>query len=641
MRPKAKTLALTFMLTSSVIGFAMPVVADEIEQITITGVRTPIPLDEMSTAVTVIDRTEIEARQSFQLVEILRDVPGMTVARTGSIGSQAQIRMRGSEANHILVLIDGIEVNDPASGDEFLFEHLNADDIERIEIIRGPQSALWGSDAVSGVINIVTRKGSDGLGGSATIEGGSFGTVRGSARLHDGGDNWRASFGVSASETDGTNVSRTGSEDDGYKNTSVNAAVSFEPRDGLSVDMTARHVDSENEFDPVDFFVTGLPTDGDRVTETMRTNFGAVVRLDQNEGRWTHELGANWLQTDNDNFSSGTNSGTTSAERWKIFYETTVTLAEGHRVTAAIDHEISDFSQSGIASFFGDPNQDQSMTVTGYVLDYVGEMTGDLTVTGSARYDDNSDFENVTTWRVGASYDLTDTTRLRGSVGRGQKSPSFIDRFGFFSDVFLGNPNIKPETSQGFELGVEQTLMNGDVRFGLTYFNSRLEDEIDGFFFDLGTFTFTAVNKPGESEREGIEMTMDASVGEGWSLQANVTYTESKEPDGLGGLIAEVRRPEVTGALAVDYMASSGLNINVNASYVGSATDRFFPPYPLPPQIVDLDEYVLLTVAARYPVTKNVSVFGRIENALDETYEDVFGFATPGVAAYGGVKVTF
>lgn len=613
----------------------------EIEQFTITGVRTPILSDEMATAVTVIGRADIESRQSFQLVEILRDVPGLSVARTGSIGSQAQLRLRGTEANHVLVLIDGVEVNDPASGDEFLFEHLNAEDIERIEVIRGPQSALWGSDAVAGVINIVTRKGGEGFGGSASIEAGSFGTVRGAARLHDSGENWRASFGVSAQKTDGTNVSRVGSEDDGYQNVSANAALSLQVREGVVFEGLMRHVDSKNDFDPVDFVFTGLPFDGDRVTETRRTNLGAVIRVDRSADLLAFEIGANWLDTENENFSDGSNSGTTSAERWKAFVEATYTVAEGHRLTAAIDHEISDFSQRGLATIFGDPNQDQSMSVTGYVIDYVGEMTNDLTITASARHDDNSDFENVTTWRIGASYDLTDATRLRGSVGRGQKSPSFVDRFGFFADVFLGNPNIKPETSQGFEFGIEHAINNGDLRFGLTYFNSRLEDEIDGFFFDLGTFTFTAVNKPGKSEREGLEATFDADIGKEWTVQANITYTESKEPDGSGGLVAEVRRPEVTGALGVNYQAPSGLNLNVNASYVGSAKDRYFPPFPQPPQVVELEEYVLLTVAARYPVTDRVSVFGRVENALDETYEDVFGFATPGLAAYGGVKLTF
>lgn len=614
--------------------------AKESDVILVTGVRTPIALDEMSTAVTVISSEDLARRQSFQLVDVLRDVPGMSVARSGPSGSQAQIRMRGTEANHVLVLIDGVEVNDPASGDEFLFEHLTASEIERVEIIRGPQSALWGSDAVAGVINIVTRKGDGDLSGILSVEAGSFETKRASGSVRDGGEVWRLNLGVSFSESEGTNVSRVGDEDDGYENLTLQGNLSFDLTPTTSLDFTARRVDSTNDFDPVDWG-TGLPSDGDRVGEAETTVFGARMRFDPHDGKWVHKIGVNFFESDNVGFSDGVESGSTSAERMKYSFETTYAFSDAHRATFAIDHEETDFAQTGEASIYGDPNHEQFMTVTGYVLDYVGELSDALTVTSSMRYDDNSDFDNVTTWRLGASFDVTSSTRFRASAGRGQKAPSFIDRFGFMADTFIGNPNIQPETSKGFELGIEQTLSSDRARMSLTYFQSELENEIDGFFYDADLLAFTAVNKDGFSERRGVEATLDVDLHESFSLSANYTYTDSDEPDPLGGTRKELRRPEHVGGVVLDYEAENGGGVNLSLSYVGDAKDIFFPPYPLPSEIVTLGSYTLVGVAARYPLSDKVTLTGRVENALDATYEDVFGFATPGIAGYIGLKARF
>ncbi len=608
------------------------------DNIIITGVRTPIAAGDMSTAVTVIGRDELDLRQSFQLADVLRDVPGLTVARSGSAGSQAQIRMRGSEANHVLVLIDGVEANDPASGDEFLFEHLSAMEVERIEVIRGPQSALWGSDAVSGVINIVTRKGVEGFDGGMTFEGGSFDTMRSSARVAFGNEKWRASLGKSQSESDGTNVSRSGDEDDGYDLDTVQARLSFDPSEAVSLDFTARHVEAHNEFDPTDYFVTGLPADGDRVNEADRTVYSGAASIVG--GRWTHKLGVNWLESNNASFADGAQEGTVGAERLKASWQSTVEVSDGHRLTGAIDYRDTDFMQTGPIGW-GDPNQNQSLTNTGYVLDYVGEVEETFTITASIRYDDNSDFDNVTTWRLGASYDLLPDTRLRGSYGLGQKAPTFIERYGFFSSSFIGNSDLTPEISNSWEIGIDHVAHEGRVLLGLTYFNAELEDEIDGFVWDNVNFAYTAANKDGESKRQGVETTMDAQLSDKVVLSANYTWTDAEEPNGAGGFRKELRRPEHAGAVALTWSAEGGTVINVNAAYVGDAEDIFFPPWPLPSEIVTLDSYVLVSASVQVPIADGAQLFGRVENALDETYEDVYGFATPGIALYGGIRVSF
>lgn len=627
---------------ASVIAASAPfsLQAQELEEIIITGVKTPIARDEMSTAVTVIGRDEIEARQNFQLADIIRDVAGLTVARSGSQGSQAQIRMRGSEANHVLVLIDGVEVNDPASGDEFLFEHLNAAEIERIEIIRGPQSALWGSDAVAGVINIITRQGADGRRVSARVEGGSFNTWRASANLSGSDGAVHYALGASHSSSDGTNVARTGNEDDGYENTTVQGRLGLTLSEGVKLDLTARHVKAENDFDPYDFFVTGLPVDGDSVTEIERTSLGAVLNLSSNE-RWTHKLGVNWFDSGNTNFVSGSFSESAGTERLKAFFESTVTVADGHRVTAAVEQEDTDFVQVGTATPWGDPNQNQSMSVTGYVLDYVGELTDATTLTASARRDVNSEFDDVTTWRLGASHQINKLWRVRASAGKGQKAPTFSERYGFFADVFLGNPNLLPETSLAWELGFEYACPEGDFRYTATYFNSELENEIDGFYYDAVNFAFTAINKDGKSNREGIELTAENRFSDAFTMGANYTYTKSEEPDGFGGTRDELRRPNHAANLFLDWSHENGGGVMANLSYVGEADDMFFPPWPQPSEVKKMKSYVLATVSARYRLTENVQLTARIENAFDEQYEDVYGFATPGLGAYAGLKVVF
>lgn len=613
-----------------------------VEDVIVTGTRIPARVSDIASPVTIISAEELAARQTIRLVDVLATLPGIAVQRTGSVGGQTQLRLRGAEANQTLILIDGVEANDPAAGDEVQLEHLVTTGVERIEIIRGPQSAAWGSDALAGVINIVTKKGSGDLSIGAHAEAGSFGTFNGGFTARSGGEGWHLNGGFNYLDASGTNVSRVGDEDDGYRNVTANVRGGFDITDSISFDANIRHTDTENEADAADFLVTGLPADSDNVTDTRSTAFGAGLKGIFLDGAWTQSLRITWLDTEIENTAGGAPNGATAAERFSFYADARLKLADNHALTLLFDHEESDFRQRGTASPFGDPNQDQERSVTGYGADYTGQWVPNFTVTASVRRDDNDGLDDFTSWRFGASYSYPESgTRLFGNIARGQKAPTFIELFGFFADQFVGNPNLEPERSTNYEVGIEQTWLDGRVMTRATYFSANLRNEIDGFVFDPVTFQFTADNVDGRSTREGIELELDAAVNEALTLRANYAYLRSREPDANGVLQQEVRRPRHSADVYLSYQPTDAFSVTANASYTGEAIDTFFPPFPQPSERVTLNDYVLVNVTGQYAVNETVTVYGRAENLFDVNYENVFGFNTPGLGVFGGIRVKF
>ena len=636
---KKLSLGLAALLTSTsvyAIDSAGDIESVEIDEITITATRTPISADSATTVVTVIDKEELAKQQIFQVADYLKTVAGVSIASSGSVGGTAQLRMRGAEANQTLVMIDGVEMNDPAAGDEFQFEHLTSNEIERIEIIRSPMSAAWGSDALAGVINIITRQADAPLSFSAFGEYGSFNTLRTGARIAASGDKWKLALGAGHMKSDGSNVSRTGTEADGYENTSVNMRASVEITESLDLAITARHSDTTSEFDGTDW-ATGLPADSDNSSDTKKTALSAAVKNSALDGRLNQSLRLTWLDTEIINMAFGAISGATGAQKLGLYFDNQISLREGHMVTLAIDHEDTDFSQSGDASFWGDPNQQQNHKNTGYLADYVGDITDELTLAASLRYDDNSDFENITSWRAGASYKLSDSARIFMSGSKGQKAPTFIERFGYFSGSFQGNPDLKPEQSTGYEIGIEQTV--GSFVMSAAYFHTDLTNEINGFYFDPVTFNFTAVNKDGESKRQGIELSVEGEINDSLSFSSNYTYVKATEDDGTGTQIEEVRRPKHMASANIYAKLTDRINFSVGISHTGKAIDTFFPPWPMPSERVELKAYTLMRIVGDFKINDTVSLYGRVENAFNQDYENVFGFATPDRSAYFGLRL--
>ena len=635
----------TLILLGCTLSLSPVVVADQssaekLDQIIVTGARTPLTINQLGSAVTVITRDEIERREARRVTDLLRSVPGFSVSHTGVAGSQAQVRVRGAEANHILVLIDGVRANDPATGDEFRWEYLSTGNIERVEIIRGPQSSLWGSDAVAAVVHIITRSGQSGSSFDGYAEGGSFSTANAGLNGAVGGDRWSVSGGIENLTTDGSNISRVGTEKDDSELTTAEIGASLTASEALSFKFGLRAVDAYSQFDPVDYFVTGLPVDGDLATDTKNLYGRASANFQPTGSVVSHQLTLRYFDSDNRNLIDQVEDSGSASDRITFGYQADVKLGD-NVLSLALEHEKTEFEQTG-AVVFGDPNQKQKMDVDSVVVEYQGLSLDRLSWIVSARFDDNSDFDDALNGRVSLAYRLSDATTLRGSIGTGQKNPTFTERYGFFPGQFVGNPELKPETSTSYDIGIDQGFLADSVLLQLSLFRQDLKDEINGFVFDPITFLSTAENMPGKSKRSGVELATRWKVNDAIGLGAHYTYTDSTEQDFLGNDVRELRRPKHSGGVSMDYRtANERFSASLNADYGGSRTDIFFPPWPDPSEIVTLGNYWLVDLALQYQATESVTVFAKGSNLLDEDYEQVFGFRTPDRAAYLGVRVNF
>jgi vitamin B12 transporter len=619
----------------------------QVDNIVVTAHLTPASGPEISSAYSVIERPLFERRQSIFAADILQDVPGVSMSRSGTFGSKTVARVRGAEANQVMVMIDGIRVNDLAGDDAYNFANLTSYDIDRVEVLRGPQSALYGSDAMAGVINVITRRADKPLSGRAFVEAGSFDTRNAGVQIGTAREKVNVNFGGSYLDTEGTNISKQGSEKDGYQNLTTTFSAAYDPTEKLGFDFLGRFTDAKSDFDDAAF---GPPIDADRTTDASQDYLQGKMRLAVFDEHWTHEWRLTGVNTDNVNMNDGVWNDSTAGEKRGAYYQTSIGLYDDaaagidHRLTLAIDYQDQKYKQRGIVQPWGDPNKDEKLDNTGYVAEYVAQPLSAWNVSLALRYDDNSDFQNATTYRTTTSYfvDRFDV-RFRGSLGTGQKNPTFTERFGFFtsaSSSFVGNPYLKPEESTGWDVGLDIGFMDGGLVLKGTYFDENLDNEINGFFCDPVLFTCTAINEQGTSERRGLEAAFDADLPANLDLNASYTFTDATEPAAAGGSQIEVRRPRHMAALNINYaFVQDRGNLNFNASYSGKQEDDDFSSFPA--SRVELDAYTLVNLAVGFEITKLVAVTGRVDNLFDKDYENVYGFASPGRGIFAGVRLNF
>jgi vitamin B12 transporter len=606
------------------------------EQITVLATRTDTPVDIAPAPVEIIDTQAIDARQSGIPADLLRGAPGFSVSRSGGIGAVTEVRLRGAEANHLLVLVDGIDINDPALGSSVDFANLDLIGMTRIEILPGAQSALWGSDALAGVMNFETTPAPGATERNVWFEGGSNDTTRESLRLADRNDAWYYALDARHTETAGTNIATSGGEDDGYRNTTLHLNSAYTGERG-SVQLVARSVNAQSEYDPTPF-PDFVPVDGNlelNVHQRLLGLFGSFNQTDHLTQRLTYRH----YDSRNDNLTDGTRDSSSDGDKNQITYQGDYAFAWGatsQLVTWAYEYTREGFNQRGTASAFGDPNQDQHMDTQSAIGEWVVDWNG-VSASLSARHDDNSDFDDANDYRVAVRVPIVRPgTTLFLSAGTGTKNPTFVERFGFTPDTFIGNPNLRPERSRSASVAIDQAL-GERASMRLSYFHDKLEDEINGFFFDANAGGFTAINTDGDSHREGVEFTITAHVLESLQARLDYTYLDATQP-GAVHQEDELRRPHNTGRVVLDYTPlPDRLTVELGAAYVGTHDDDDFATFPA--RRVSLDGYTLVHCTARYRISDRIELTGRIENATDEHYQDVFGYATPGRQGYVGINV--
>jgi vitamin B12 transporter len=606
----------------------------------VTASQVPVPAEAVGSAASKLTGTQIEQSQERHAGEVLRRVPGISVNRTSTVGNLAQVRIRGAEGNHTMVLIDGIKVNDPAIGAEFNFAHLLTYGIGGMEVLRGPQSSLFGSDALGGVVSIETRRATEPFEAGFVAEGGSFDTGAGSLRLGTAGDNYDVALTTSYFRTSGINIADDGSEKDGFDLLNGSLRGGLMATENLEFDFSGRIATGTNEFDD------GDPTTNNPLLETDFFNFygRGQGKLTLFDGTWEHILGSSVVDTTNDGepgslFSTDTYGHIfTTDYQTNLFFDTPSFADAEHTVSFLAERMYESYRQKGQVSVFGDPNFKADATNYGYAGEYRISLWDSLFLSGSVRHDDNELFDSATTWRTTAAYLFEDTgTRLHGSYGTGVKNPTFIEIYGLFSD-FVGNPSLTPESSEGFDIGVEQTFFDDRLIVDVTYFRQDLEDEIVNIFVPdgMGGFVGTVVNLPGESERQGVEVSLSAEPFDGFTLYGAYTYLDSEDANG----VTEIRRPQHIASLFANYeFMEQRANVNLGIEYNGEQTDTDFAFFPAMTRT--LDEFVLVSLAGSYEVTENIELFGRVENLLNEDYEEVFGNNTPGIGVYAGFRIGF
>ncbi len=584
-------------------------------------------------SVTVISSEQLEQRQTRDIADILRDVPGVAVA---GIAGQTQIRLRGSEANHVLVLVDGIEVSDPFAG-EFDIGTLQADIGARLEVLRGPQSALYGPDAIGGVVAYESASGRGLSGFGARLEGGTQGTVNGAARYGAYGDSWDAGLSAVIVSTDGQPNARGGTRDIGRDSYTLAGKGAVNVTEALTLRAVARYIRTEGLFNDSDF-ATASPTFGFTIDSpgTRFTNEAVYAlvgaKLDTLDGRWTHDLSAQVADINRESFDAFGQSQGSAGDRVKASYVSAFQIADQHNLTFAADYEQEGFRNT-LASSGGFTDR-REIEQIGFVGEY--RYTGEvIDLSAALRHDTNDLFRDATTFRVGAGYRLTDTTRLRAAAGSGVKNPGFFELYGFVDGRFIGNAALRPEKSTGWEVGLDQQL--GDsASVAVTYFNSELEGEIVTTF-PPPNFIATPANRTTVSKQRGVEVSLNARLAEGWSLDAAYSYLDAEENG-----VREVRRPRHIASAALTWEApDDAASATLVVRHNGATPDVAFTDPSFRPVRVQLADYTLVNLNARVKLTESISGFARVENLLDETYEQVFSFVAPGRSAVVGVEARF
>lgn len=612
------------------------------EEVVVTATRSASELSRVAESITVISAEQARASQKLALSDLLTSVPGVTVNRTGGLGKQTSLRIRGAESEHTLVLIDGVKLNDPSSpGGGFDFADLLVNDIARIEVLRGAQSALWGSQAIGGVVNIITPVPQGPLSAAASGELGSYESTEVTARAEAGSERFAWRVGGNYLTTDGVSSFDErlgGREDDGYRNVGAHTRALWYINDAVTAEVRSYWWRGRSDIDgfPPPTFALG---DTREYSITRQWVSYAGISIDTLGGRLKHRLGVAHTDTDRQNRDPNLRVDTTfdaDGRNLRLEYQGTLQISDTLSTVFGIEREKSRFSTASPTELNPNPvplRNEITLDSTYGLVQF--SPVEPLTFTAGLRYDEHETFGSSTTAQTGAAWSVSSSTLLRASYGEGFKAPTLYQLFSEY-----GTPSLAPEESDDWDVGVEQRL--GDsVVVSATYFERDTKNMIDFVSCFGSSLPQCAIQPSGfyenvaQTTADGVELSVAAQITDRLHFDANYTQMNAENATPGSNFGKDLRRrPRESAHAELSYLWPISLATTLAAQYVGSSFEDVANRF-------ELDEYVLVDVRASYQASASLEIYGRVENLFDEQYETTRRYGTLGRGVYAGFRVAF
>lgn len=648
MRPNSALALLAATTALTLPHLALAAVAtdapNEVDQVVVTAGRADDKLSEVPVSMTVITAETLRERQVVVISDILSRTPGVTVTRNGGVGGSTQVRIRGAESEQTAVLIDGVKLNDPSStGGGYNFATLLAGDVSRIEVLRGPQSTLWGSQAIGGVVSMITKTPDGPLSGQATVEGGSRATAYARVGVGAGGDwgGWRLAAGSYTTSGISTfDEAMGGKEKDGYHNTSVSGRLDVNVTSDLALDARASYAAGRNEFDGSAPAPPYGPSDSGEYGKVKELVSYLGGRLSSFDGALKSRLGFSYTQTDRDNYDPTLTPAKTFDARGtdsNLEYQGTWTINPTWR---AVFGAATDRSWFRTASFPYDPaGSRHAVSMDSVYGQLQAKPVEGLTLTGGVRHDDHDTFGGATTYQAGATWTPNGgATVFRANYGEGFKAPSLYQLYSPYGPEqvrpYLAVPDLKPEEAKSWDVSVEHAALDGRLRGSITYFDRDTTNQID-FVSESSIPTYGYYTNIGKTQAKGVELEGSFEVNALLTLSANYTNMDAinKSPGSNYGKDL-ARRAGESAAANADLTLPNGLTGGIGLQYVGHSFNNAS-------NTQRLKSYVLTDMRIAYPINDTFELYGRVENLFDQQYETIRTYGTPGRGAFAGVRAKF